>query len=129
MTGRLSFNKYYFVLAIAVLLIEIVIALFIRDRFIRPYLGDVLVVILVYCSIKTIINLRPFVAALISFLFACLVETGQYFNLVQILGLENNQLASIIIGNSFSWEDIVAYGAGALIIWCVDVKYKAAINN
>ena len=41
------FNKIYFRLTVILFLIEVAIALFIKDRFIRPYLGDVLVVMLI----------------------------------------------------------------------------------
>ncbi len=103
-----------------ILCIEIFIALYIRDHFIRPYIGDVLVVMLVYCVIKSILNIRSVSAAFISFVFACLVETGQYFHLVEVLSLQHNKFATIVIGNSFSWEDIIAYFIGALIIFLLD---------
>ncbi|MFT5385169.1 MAG: hypothetical protein ACI81W_002574, partial [Saprospiraceae bacterium] len=34
-------------------LIEVGIAVFIQDRIIRPYIGDLLVVILIYCFIRS----------------------------------------------------------------------------
>ena len=37
---------------IIVFIIEAIIAVFIHDNFIRPYFGDVLVVVLIYCFIK-----------------------------------------------------------------------------
>ena len=41
----IRFNKHYFGLAVIILLVEVLIALYVHDDFIRPYLGDVLVVI------------------------------------------------------------------------------------
>jgi hypothetical protein len=51
-----------------------------------------------------------------------LVEIGQYFNLVNLLGLGNNTLARIIIGTCFDLMDIVCYLVGCaglfLFQWC-----------
>ena len=41
----LRFNKTYFLLTILLFCTEVIIALFVHDNFIRPYFGDVLVVI------------------------------------------------------------------------------------
>jgi len=41
----------YALATIAIFLIELLIALFVRDRFIRPYVGDMLVVVLIYSSL------------------------------------------------------------------------------
>jgi hypothetical protein len=38
-------------------LIEVGIAVFIQDRIIRPYIGDLLVVILIYCFIRSCYNI------------------------------------------------------------------------
>lgn len=127
MKKLIKFNPKYFTIALLILCTEVIIALFIRDRFIRPYLGDVLVVIMVYCFVKSIFNITPIKAAVISFVFACLVEAGQYFHLVELLGLKENKFASVVIGNSFSWEDIIAYLVGAVIVVVTDRKNKAAI--
>jgi hypothetical protein len=53
----ITFNKNYFGLAILIFIIEVLIALFVSDSFVRPYLGDVLVVILIYCFIKSFLRL------------------------------------------------------------------------
>jgi hypothetical protein len=70
----IKFNAKYFCLAIALLLIETAIALFLDDRIIRPLVGDVLVIPLIYCVIKAFWPLRPSTAALFVFAFACLIE-------------------------------------------------------
>ena len=47
-------NKRSFYLAMTVfwLAVEVVIACYVHDRFIRPYVGDVLVVVVVYCFVR-----------------------------------------------------------------------------
>ena len=111
----LRFNKTYFLLTILLFCTEVFIALFINDNFIRPYFGDVLVVILIYCFIQTFFNWSKTKTAIYVLLFAFFVETLQYLNFVTFLGLENNKVAKTIIGNSFSFHDLLAYVAGILI--------------
>lgn len=111
----LRFNKTYFLLTILLFCTEVIIALFVHDNFIRPYFGDVLVVILIYCFIQTFFNLSKIKTAIYVLLFAFLVETLQYFNFITFLGLKNNKVAKIVIGNSFSFHDLLAYVAGILI--------------
>jgi hypothetical protein len=111
-----TFRKDYFFLTILLFLIEVLIALYVRDRFIRPYLGDVLVVLLMYCFLRTFLKAPVIVLALSVLAFSFLVEASQYFNLVERLGLGNSRLARVVMGNSFAWEDILAYIAGTLLI-------------
>jgi hypothetical protein len=112
----ITYNKTYFVLSILLLAVEIFIALYVHDQIIRPYLGDVLVVILLYCFVKSFFNLPVNLAAIAVLLFSYLIETLQYFNIVKRLGLENSSLANTIIGNYFTWVDILAYTLGFLMV-------------
>jgi hypothetical protein len=96
------------------------IAAFIHDKIVRPYIGDVLVVILIYCFIKSFLNLKVLTAAFLVLLFSFSIETLQYFNLVEKLGLEHNKIAKIVIGSSFEWVDFIAYTLGILIVLTVE---------
>ncbi|MEO8711068.1 MAG: DUF2809 domain-containing protein [Parafilimonas sp.] len=107
-----KFRIKYFISFIILLVIEICIALFAHDNFIRPYLGDFLVVILIYSFIQSFCKLPYFPTAIAVLLFSYIIEVFQYFNIVQILGLQHSTLARTIIGTSFAWQDIVAYTAG-----------------
>jgi hypothetical protein len=118
------FNKIYFRLTVILFLIEVAIALFIKDRFIRPYLGDVLVVMLIYCFVKSFAKISVLKAALGVLLFALCIEILQYINIVQKLKLQHNTVAKTVIGTSFSWEDILAYIAGILIIIAVENRFN-----
>jgi hypothetical protein len=113
---RLTFNRKYFYLTVVIFLIEVFIALFISDQFIRPFVGDVLVVILIYCFIKSFWKIRTNVAALSVFGFACAIEGLQYFNLVDRLGLRENRILATIIGTTFDWKDVLAYALGTVFI-------------
>lgn len=49
-------------------------------------------------------------------LFSYLVEILQYFNIIEILGLQHLRWARIIIGTSFAWQDLAAYTAGTGLV-------------
>ncbi|KDS23480.1 hypothetical protein M089_4854 [Bacteroides ovatus str. 3725 D9 iii] len=94
---------------------EVLIALYVRDRFIRPYVGDMLVVVLVYSFVRIFLPMgiprMPFYV----FLFACFVEVLQYFQLVETLGI-TNRVARIVLGSTFDWGDIACYAVGCVFI-------------
>lgn len=118
-----QFNQKYLAIAILLFLIEILIALFVHDKFIRPYFGDFLVVILIYCFLKSFVNLPVGSAALIVLIFSFVVEMGQYFNLIGILGLQHSAFARTVLGNSFAWIDLMAYVAGILSVVIIEKVY------
>ena len=105
---------FYAICFIGLFIVETLIALFVRDAFIRPYMGDVLVVILIYCFVRIFITEPLRGLPLWIFLFACCIETLQYLQLVTLLGLQNCTLARVVLGTSFSWWDIVCYAVGCL---------------
>ena len=107
----------YLLLTLLLLGIEILIALFVNDKIIRPYVGDILVVILMYCFIRIIIPTKVRLLPLYIFIFACFIEFMQYIRIVEILGLSDNKILSTIIGTSFDWKDIICYGVGCLILF------------
>lgn len=118
----LTFNKTYFGLAIFIFFIEVLIAVFIHDRFVRPYLGDVLVVILIYCFLKSFLKLPVVTAAVFVLIFSFTIEWLQFLNIVEKLHLENSKIARTIIGTSFSWIDLLTYIIGIAIVICIE-KY------
>ncbi|MDI5899607.1 DUF2809 domain-containing protein [Flavobacterium yafengii] len=111
-----QFNRNYFILTILLFLLEIVIALFVHDNFLRPYFGDFLVVMLLYCFLKSFLNVSVWVAASLVLLFSFAIETAQYFNVVKKLGLEHYKIANVVLGNSFAWMDMLAYLLGILTV-------------
>lgn len=112
MKNLFRFDWPYFVAFVVLLVIEVLIALFVHENFVRPYIGDLLVVILIYCFIKSFFSFPVLKTAVAVLTFAIGIETLQYFNIVQQFGLEHSKLARTIIGTSFSPEDILAYAAG-----------------
>lgn len=120
--AMLTFNKKYFLIFLLVFCTEVLIALYVHDDFVRPYLGDVLVVILIYCFVKSFLKVNPWPAALGVLLFAFAVEFAQYLNLVERLNLQQSKLARTVIGTSFSWIDMLTYIIGAAIVLIMERK-------
>ena len=124
MKNILNFNKFYFVCAVLLFGTEVCIALFVHDYFIRPYFGDVLVVMLIYCFVKSFINTRFLETALAVLAFSYGIEFLQYLQIVKKLGLENSVLASTVIGTSFAWLDMLAYTVGIVIVICLEMTFS-----
>ena len=116
----LTFRKTYFILSILLFIIEVLIALFAHDEFIRPYVGDLLVVVLLYCLVKSFLNWSTSTTAVWVLLLSYLIETLQFFNIVQHLGLSGSKIANIIIGTYFTWLDILAYTLGILLVLAIE---------
>ena len=117
------FQLRYFLWAIVIFAIEVIIALFFHDRFVRPYLGDVLVVILLYCLLKAFVTVHVWRAAIGVLIFSFIVEGLQYLHLVEYLGWQNNKIARIVVGNSFSVGDLLCYLSGIIIVLLVEKVY------
>lgn len=122
MNKKFTFDKYYFIAALLLFLIEVYIGLFIKDQFVRPYVGDFLVVILIYCFVKIFCRGQFLKIGIYVLLFAFAVEIGQHFQLVKLLGLNNSKLARTVIGVGFDWWDMLAYTLGVAVVLMVE-KY------
>ncbi len=107
------------------LIVEVLIALFVHGGFIRFYLGDVIVVWVVYCFVKTIFpKINSYITAVGVMLFVFLVEFLQYIHIVDILGLGNIKFFRVLIGTSFSVVDLVCYACGTIIILLILLNKK-----
>lgn len=121
----------YLITFAAILILEILIGLFVDDRFIRPYGGDILVVILLGCLYRSI---RPCGSLWLSadiFILALGVEIAQYFSFVDLIGLGRIPFFRILMGTSFSWGDILCYGVGCIIFFVMDclLQRKQAVQS
>ena len=107
----------YIVTFLLLLLVEVGIALFVNDTLIRPYVGDVLVVAVLYVGYKSIRPDENRLLPLWIFIVAALVEYLQYVNIVESLGLAHISFFRILIGTSFDWMDLLCYAIGCLILY------------
>ncbi len=107
----------YVVGFVLLLVVEVLIALFIHDGFIRFYLGDVIVIWVIYCFLQIFIceKVNEYLTALGVMIFAFIVEFLQYINIVDIIGLGDIQFFRTLIGTSFSTVDLICYTAGTAV--------------
>lgn len=119
---------FYAILFLLLFFIETLIALFLHDDFIRPYVGDVLVMFVLYTLLRALLPVRIWeklhtrrisLWIPILFCFALVVEILQGIHIVELLGLGGNAVARTMIGTSFDWGDLICYFVGCvfLCIW------------
>ncbi|PIB90865.1 DUF2809 domain-containing protein [Caulobacter sp. FWC2] len=113
----------YALLAGAIFLIEVVIALWWRDGFVRPYLGDVLAVVLVYLALRATTRLDKIGAAGVAFAIAVAIELGQLIHVLDAVGLAGNRLARVVLGGVFDPADLLCYLVGAVVALVLDLAW------
>ena len=131
---KFKFSVKYLFVFVGILLTEALIALFVNDQFVRPFVGDLLVVLLMYAFMRVFFEPRnQIVLAICILVFAYMVEVGQYFSLVSRLGLADLEIANIIIGTSFDWRDLLAYTIGFIMILSITkrerVQYQPVVTS
>ncbi|RYU93650.1 ribosomal maturation YjgA family protein [Emticicia agri] len=124
-----TFRRGYALLALIFFIIEVLIALYVHDAFVRPILGDYLVMFLMYCFVFAFYNTHFMKASIAVLLFAYLIETVQYFHFVQLMGLEKYKVLIVVLGSSFSWYDMLAYTLGFLTIVLIENRRAGATNS
>jgi hypothetical protein len=115
-----TFHKNWFYLATCLFCLEIFIAAFLHDGLIRPYVGDSIAVIFLYCLVKSLADVPTGPTVLGVLLVAYTLEALQYVHMLTYLGLQHSRLLSIVLGSHFEWIDLVAYTLGALLILIVE---------
>lgn len=107
----------YFLIFAVLFAVETLIALTLHGGFIRSYLGDVIVVWVVYCFVQAVLGGKNnhYVVALVVLIFAFAVELLQAVNIVEILGVQDNAFLRTVIGTSFSLADLVCYTVGTSV--------------
>jgi len=120
---------YYAIAALALFGIEAYIALFVHDDFVRPYVGDVLVVILIHCAARVVFPGKPRLLPLYVFAFACLVEFTQQIQLLDILGLAHIGWLRIVMGGTFDWADIACYAIGCAIVGLIELLKPPSLGG
>lgn len=126
-------NLKYALLAIILLITELLIALYMHDDFIRPTFGDFLVVILMYCGIRSFIQASYQKTIIVVLLISYIIEVSQYFHLIKHLGLQHSTAAKLLLGSGFAWGDMLAYTLGATAVWIVESRaqqrFRPQIRN
>lgn len=116
--SNMRFHPVFFVATVILFAIEVLIATLWKDFvFLRSYFGDVLVVILIYTFVLSFFNIDKTKLIVAVLIFSVLIEVFQYFHIADLLGLKPESIPYIVVGNSFSWIDILCYAVGCLLIW------------
>lgn len=107
---------------ILLLTVEVFIGMY-ATGWVRNYLGDVLVVILLYALVRLVSPEKPakwYILPTGILVFAFIVEFLQLWGFCDRFGI-TNRLLRIIIGTGFSTVDLVSYTIG--ILPCYVVEY------
>lgn len=107
-------TKYLIIFSI-ILIIECLIAIFLKQGFIRENVGDILVVPCIYTMLRIIFPQKIKCLALYVLIFAIIVEILQLLNITTILS-GNNKILSIALGGTFDIKDIICYILGFISI-------------
>lgn len=124
----------YLIICCLLLGIEIIIALYVRDTFVRPYLGDSIAIAFVYTflmsMVKTNHTMKPqLYVASISLLIGIVIELLQATSFLETTGLGNIHWVRVVMGTSFSWFDMLAYVGGYLGVILVEwMLYKKSLR-
>ena len=110
----------YAALFLLLLAVEIYIGMYVHDSFVRPYIGDLLVVILLWALVRILIPNKVVWLSGAILIFSVLVELSQLIPLVDLLGIKN-RLIRVLMGTSFAYGDLFAYAAGCAITAVVDI--------
>jgi hypothetical protein len=120
----MKFNKHYFLLFLFIFSIEVCIAYFLKTGFIRHTFGDFLVVILLYCLLKSFINIKSITIAIIVLFISFMIEFLQLTPFLEWLNLHDNTFAKTVLGSTFHVSDLVAYSLGVITIIIIESKLK-----
>lgn len=124
MSQMIRFRKRYFLAAMLLLFVEVLIAAFLQDEIVRPYGGDYLVVIFLYCLLRSFWKISVTNAVAVVLSFSVLFEILQYLRFINFIQLQDNTWASTILGNHFDLLDVLIYGLSALTILVVEALRK-----
>jgi Protein of unknown function (DUF2809) len=111
----------YFITAAVIFIVEVAIAVgIIGGAFIRGSVGDILVIVLLYCLVRAALGLAPVVAAVSAVAAGFLVEAIQYIKVAELLGLKAGSILYVAVGNTFALSDLFMYVLGGLLALFVD---------
>lgn len=122
--SRNKMRLLYAAAFVLLLCVEVLIALFVHDSFVRPYLGDILVVIVVYCAARIVFpdRIRLMSAAVLA--FAAAVELVQLTELSSLF--PEGGLIATVLGSTFDPKDLLCYTAGSIVclLWDIFIVRK-----
>ena len=123
------FKPSYFLAASGLLLVEAFIALFEHDTIVRPYVGDFLATLLVYCFIRSVVSISAGRAVAGALLVSYTIEALQYFGLLVLFGWQHSRMARLLLGSHFEWSDMLAYTLAAALVVALEKTWLARLSS
>ena len=123
------FNNRNFIAFIFILLIEILIAIYIKGGFIRHIFGDFLAAITLFFFFQSFFNFKNSYIAVIVLLISYCIEFLQLVHILKILNLEHHKFLRIVFGTTFSVTDLIAYTLGICTILIIKKLISSKLSN
>lgn len=124
----MKFSRNYFILFLLLFVAELGIALFLKGGFIRHTFGDFLIVILLYCFLKSIFKIKSNMAIVFVLLIAYAIEFLQFIRITDFLKINDSKALNLVLGNTFSLLDLLAYSVGALFLFFFETYLKKQVS-
>lgn len=118
----------FLIIAFLLIIIEFIIGIFVHDRFIRPFGGDIIVVVILYALVRSVFIKSTQPIAAYVFIFAFAYEFTQKIPLVDLLGISSRFMRALM-GTSFSWIDILCYLAGCSLCLGHDIYHMLVVTK
>lgn len=119
MNKKTKLRFIFIALFVLLFAVETLIALFVHDDFVRPYVGDMIVTVVVWSFARIIFPDKFKLMSIYVMIFSIMVEVGQYFHYTELLGITNPILVTMM-GTSFAWADISCYAVGCIVTAVID---------
>lgn len=117
-------NKYrlrYVILSLLLfILCVLIVVLFSQNQFIRGFLGDAVIVMLIYTFMQSFSTWNSLKLSIGVTIFAFIIEFLQYLKIIKLLGFEENLFTRIVFGSVFDPLDLMAYALGGVTIYFLD---------
>lgn len=118
----MSVMKQRIIWAMAFLMLlatEVCIALFVHDSFVRPYIGDVLAVVTVYCGARIVFPQR------FTWLSAAVMALAVGVELIQLTDFSSlfgeGSFIAVLLGSTFDPHDLLCYAIGGIVCVICDI--------
>ncbi len=123
-----GFSLKHALFSLALFVVLTIIALFVRDSFIRPFLGDVIVVIWLYYAVASLWRPSPLKLTLYVLAFSFCIEFSQYFQILKLLNIDSKVL-NVVLGSTYDPMDLVAYTLGGICCLGIDFAVEHWTNH
>src|SRR5262245_8194095 len=110
----------YLLAAGGLFIVLVFIAAYVRDAVVRPYVGDLLVVICLYFLVRGATGAGKYWTAGAVLLLAAIIEYAQTLQLLSWLHLSDAPIIKTVLGNTPDPLDMALYSTGLAIVLLAD---------